>query len=155
MDGVTIRPFRPADQERVRALVLAGLGDHWGTIDETLNPDLDDIAGTYVARGHHVAVAWIGDEVVGTGTLMSVSPAEGRLVRMSVAGSHRGRGIGRRLVGHLLSEARARGQRRVWVETTETWEDAIGLYRACGFRIDGSRDGDVHMYLDLDGAGAP
>lgn len=39
--------FHPVDQEAVRSLILAGLGEHWGYIDEGLNPDLRDIASTY------------------------------------------------------------------------------------------------------------
>lgn len=144
-----IRPFVAADQASVRGLVLAGLGDHWGTIDETMNPDLDDIAHHYVEPGHLVVVAEIDGRLVGTGTLMTETAESGRLVRMSVAADARGRGIGKRLVAHLLAAATARGFSRVWVETTETWEDAIALYRSCGFIVDGFRDGDIHMYLDL------
>lgn len=152
MDDVSIRPFRSEDQAAVRSLVLAGLGDHWGTIDETMNPDLDDIARYYVAPGHVVVVAWLGDDIVGTGTLVNETDGAGRLVRMSVSRQHRGRGLGRRLVKHLLDEAAERGHRRVWIETTDTWKDAIALYRSCGFQVDGYRDGDVHMYIDLPGS---
>jgi ribosomal protein S18 acetylase RimI-like enzyme len=52
-------------------------------------------------------------------------------------------------VKQLLEEAHGRGYRRVLVETTADWQDAIGLYRACGFQTDGVRDGDIHMFLDL------
>ena len=45
--GLRIRRFRPADQDAVKALVVAGLGEHWGGVDATLNPDLDDIASHY------------------------------------------------------------------------------------------------------------
>ncbi|MCC6790255.1 MAG: GNAT family N-acetyltransferase [Thermomicrobiales bacterium] len=149
MDQVTIRAFRPQDQATVRALVLSGLGDHFGTIDETMNPDLDDIESAYVANGACVVVAEFDGGIVGAGTLVEESPGVGRLVRMSVARDQRGRGIGRKLVNHLLDEARTRGYGRVLVETTDDWQDAIGLYRACGFQTEGFRDGDVHMYLDL------
>jgi len=37
-----IRPFRPADQAEVRALIQRGLGEHFGFIDEFANPDIDD-----------------------------------------------------------------------------------------------------------------
>lgn len=150
MSLVTIRPFRPEDQQTVRALVLAGLGDHFGQIDETKNPDLDDITANYVSRGARVVVAEIDGVTVGAGTLVEEGPGVGRLVRMSVARDQRGRGIGRQLVTHLLDEARRRGYRRVVVETTDDWQDAIGLYRACGFQTEGFRDGDIHMYLDLE-----
>lgn len=150
METVAIRDFRPDDQAIVRDLVLAGLGDHFGQIDETMNPDLDDIDGTYVATGGKVVVAEFAGAIVGAGTLIEEHPGVGRLVRMSVAKGQRGRGIGRGLVGHLLDEARRRGYGRVLVETTDDWQDAIGLYTACGFKTDGFRDGDIHMYLDLE-----
>ncbi len=150
MSEITFRPFRAEDQPIVRGLVLAGLGDHFGEIDETKNPDLDDIMITYVVPGHYVVVVERGEKIIGAGTLIEESPGVGRLVRMSVAKDQRGRGIGRKLVVHLLGEARNRGYRRVVVETTGDWQDAIGLYRACGFQTEGFWDGDIHMYLDLE-----
>jgi ribosomal protein S18 acetylase RimI-like enzyme len=148
-EPITIRLFHPDDQQTVRRLILAGLGDHFGHIDETKNPDLDDIAATYVDQGACVIVAESGGEIVGAGTLMIEEPGVGRLVRMSVGRDQRGRGLGRKLVAHLLDEACRRSYRRIVVETTDDWQDAIGLYRACGFQTEGFRDGDIHMFLDL------
>jgi ribosomal protein S18 acetylase RimI-like enzyme len=148
-DGITIRPFAPTDQITTRRLVLAGLGDHFGVIDETMNPDLDDIVTHYLVPGHRFVLAERNGALVGTGALIEEAPDTGRLVRMSVDRDHRGRGIGRALVDHLVAEARARGYRRVVVETNDDWWDAIGLYRACGFVEFDRRDGDVHMVLAL------
>lgn len=134
----------------MRELVLAGLGDHFGTIDETMNPDLDDIAAAYLAHGHLVVVAESDGQIVGTGTLVTETRWTGRIVRMSVAKRVRGRGIGKQLVRHLLDAARARGFQRVQVETTQEWEDAIALYRACGFQTEGFRDGDIHLVLEFE-----
>src|SRR3712207_405159 len=115
-----IRPFVPGDQLAARRLILHGLGERWGWIDETRNPDLDDIAAHYVAPGHYFVVVEWGDELIGTGALVAEGAGgavAGRIVRMSVAREHRGRGLGRALVEHLLDEARRRGYRRVLVET--------------------------------------
>jgi hypothetical protein len=38
---VAIARFRPEDQAPVRTLILTRLGEHWGSIDAGLNPDLD------------------------------------------------------------------------------------------------------------------
>jgi ribosomal protein S18 acetylase RimI-like enzyme len=146
---LTFRRFRRDDQAAVRDLVLAGLGDHWGEIDYTKNPDLDDIWTHYVDRGACVVLVERDGALVAAGTLVPDTEAIGKLVRMSVAKASRGQGIGKRLVAHLLDEARSRGYRRVVLETTDDWQDAIGLYRACGFQTEGFRDGDIHMYLDL------
>jgi len=149
MEELVFRPFHFSDQSAVRSLVLFGLGDHFGHIDETMNPDLDDITNSYVAAGACVVVVETGARIVGTGTLVVETAGEGRLVRMSVARDRRGNGIGRKLVNYLLEEAKSRGYHRVLVETTEDWQDAIGLYRSCGFQTEGFRDGDIHMALDL------
>jgi ribosomal protein S18 acetylase RimI-like enzyme len=146
---LTFRSFEPRDQAAARRLVLAGLGDHFGVIDETINPDLDDIEAHYLRPGHRFVLAERDGELVGTGALVEEAPGVGRLVRMSVAREQRGRGIGRALVAHLLAEARARGYHRVVVETNDDWSDAIGLYRACGFVEVDRRDGGVHMALEL------
>jgi GNAT superfamily N-acetyltransferase len=146
---ITIRDFAPTDQTATRRLVLAGLGDHFGVIDETMNPDLDDITAHYLAPGHRFVLAERDGTLVGAGALIEETPDTGRLVRMSVDRTHRGQGIGRALVNHLLAEARACGYHRVLIETNDDWSDAIALYRACGFTEFDRRDGDVHMALDL------
>ena len=148
---IVLRPFAPGDQAALRRLVLDGLGDHWGTIDETLNPDLDDIAGWYGPRGGYTVVACAGPdgEIVGAGTLYREDARTARLARMTVDKALRGQGLGRRLVAHLVEEARDRGYAAVVCETTETWQDAIGLYRRGGFAEIDRRDGDIHFRLEL------
>lgn len=151
LSEVALRPFAPADQAALRRLVLDGLGDHWGVIDETLNPDLDDIAGWYGPLGGYTVVACAGPdgEIVGGGTLYRDDARTARLARMTVNNAMRGHGLGRRLVEHLVGEARARGYSAVVCETTETWRDAIGLYLRCGFAEVDRRDGDIHFRLEL------
>ena len=144
-----IRMFAPADQDAVRALVLAGLVDHWGTLDPTRNPDLDDIAGWYRPLNGYSVVAEIEGEVVGTGTMHQVDEQTGVLVRMSVSRDHRGKGLGKALVRALSDAARERGYRRLVCETTDSWQDAINLYLATGFAIVDRRDGDFHFELTL------
>jgi ribosomal protein S18 acetylase RimI-like enzyme len=133
----------------VRSLVLAGLGDHFGTIDETMNPDLDDITGVYHDAGAYVVVAEEQDEIVGCGILIDEDARTGRLVRMSVRSDQRGKGIGKKLVHALLDQARSRGQQQVVCETTEDWEDAKALYRSCGFAEVGQWGGDTHFSIEL------
>ena len=147
--SLMIRPFTVADQTSTRALILAGLADHFGVLDETMNPDLNDIAGIYLLPGSTFVVADLDTEIVGCGALITEAPGTGRLVRMSVSRNHRGHGIGRALVNHLLAAARGRGDKRIVVETNDDWSDAIGLYLACGFTRYDHRDGEVHLDLDL------
>lgn len=149
MTDPQIRPFAPGDQHAVRELILAGLADHWGELDPTLNPDLHDIAGWYGPKGGHTIVLEVDGVIAGTATMYEKAPATGELVRMSVSRQHRGQGIGKRLVRALADEAERRGYAALECETTDTWDDAIGLYTSAGFAIIDHRDGDVFFRLDL------
>jgi ribosomal protein S18 acetylase RimI-like enzyme len=148
-EAIRLRPFAVNDQAAARRLILAGLGDHFGVIDEMLNPDLDDIQRHYVASGHLFVVAERDGDLIGTGALIEEAPSTGRIVRMSVDRNCRGQGLGRRLVAHLIAAARARGYTRLLVETNDDWSDAIGLYRACSFVEEARRDGEIHMVMEL------
>lgn len=141
-----MRPLAAAEQAQARELILAGLGEHFGFIDYTRNPDLDDIAGHYIEKGHPFLSIWDGHRLVGTGCLIREEPGVGRLVRMSVDPAYRGRGIGRSLVERLVALARERGDRKVLVETNRDWEDAKGLYLHTGF-VPHAED-EVSVYME-------
>jgi GNAT superfamily N-acetyltransferase len=144
---ISVRPFRPEDQFAAQELILAGLEEHWGYLDPTKNPDLDDIASTY-ADGLFL-VAHCGDELVGTGALTREADGTAHIVRMSVAAHARRRGIGTLILCHLCEQARALGHRQILVETTSTWNGAIAFYERHGFQAIGSYDGDTYFVLDL------
>lgn len=144
-----IRPFEASDQESARRLILEGLSEHFGFIDETLNPDIDDIVAHYIARGHVFLVVQIENDLVGTGALIIKDGGIGQIVRISVHRDYRRRGIGKAVVERLIELARQRGMRRLLVETNNDWYDAIGLYKHLGF-IEYRRNArEVHMALDL------
>lgn len=144
--SVTVRAFMPADQRAARALILAGLGERFGAIDETRNPDLDDIAARYLAQGHRFIVAEQAGALVGTGALLyEPDGATCQLVRVSVRRDLRRRGIAQTIVAALLAEAQRLGRRRVWLETDVPWRDAIALYQRLGFTEDERRDGLVFL----------
>lgn len=140
-----IRPFEPRDQVAARRLILTGLGEHWGFIDETLNPDVDDIDAHYLQTGQVFVVAEVGGELAGTGGLIAEGAETMRMVRISVDRQQRRLGIGRTLVEHLVDVARQRGARRVVVETTRGWQDAIGMYLRCDFTQYDEDEHDVHF----------
>lgn len=142
---LTLRPFEAADQTTAQALILAGLGERWGWIDPTLNPDLCDIAASY-ADGHFL-VAHHEGVLVATGALLPEGDGVLRVVRMSVRRDLRGQGIGRRLLDALLVHARTQGCQTVVLETTSTWSDAVRFYTRYGFRITHEAGGETHMVL--------
>jgi len=154
MPSICIRPFAPADQTAVRTLILDGLCEHWGRLDPSLNPDLDNIVASYITSGHVFLIAESGHVLAGTGALR-IAGEVGQIVRVSVSLQCRRRGIGRALIAALLEIARTRGLTHVWMETNDDWRDAIGLYQQCGFEKYDHRAGCIFMALDLSGNHVP
>lgn len=153
-----IRPFRPADQTAAKALIQAGLAEHFGYLDPTANPDLDDINAAYAAAEDVFFIVELGEEIIGTGALQEetavdpASPAQppcGRIVRVSVAPAYRRRGIGRAITDYLIEVARQRRYRWLLVETNDDWRGAIRLYREAGFQSYAHCNGEIHMALSL------
>ena len=64
---------------------------------------------------------------------------EGELANIAVLPAVRGRGVGGRLLDHLVDVARDRGVRRLFLEVRESNAAARGLYETRGFREVGRR----------------
>lgn len=149
MDNIEIRPFHPRYQLEVKQLILAGLADHWGTLDLSLNPDLNDIAHSYA--GETFLLAFAGDVLVGCGALVQETgmPGYGRIVRMSVNKANRRQGIGQQILQRLEETAVQRHFHKLVLETTQTWLEVVAFYQANGYHIIAHRDGDTHFEKDL------
>lgn len=78
---------------------------------------------------------WDGAALLGCGALKQLDDSHGEIKSMHTAAAARGRGVARRLLHHIIEEARRRGYRRLSLETggTEDFAPALGLYRAFGF----------------------
>ena len=79
--------------------------------------------------------AWDGDQLLGCGALKQLDSAHGEIKSMRTAIAHRGRGTGRALLAHIVDTARARGYRRLSLETgaTPPFLPAQRLYETFGF----------------------
>jgi len=140
MGPFQIRRMQPDESDAVRALILEGLREHWGTIDPALNRDLDDLE---VAGGDRlVLVAMDGPHVVGTGTIVRRSERCAEIVRMSVDSGHRRAGVGRLLLDELVAVARRWGVERLVLETTAAWTDVVRFYARSGFTLTHFTDGE-------------
>ena len=150
--GIEVHDSRPEFADAVRALILSGLAERWGTVDPTLNRDLVDMAATYSCG--RTLVARDGDRVVGTGTVIPRDAESAEIVRMSVAPEYRRTGLGRRLVDELVEIARRWGMARVVLETSAHWTEVVTFYERCGFTVthfekgDFGRDAWFEMRLD-------
>ncbi|MGB7537131.1 MAG: GNAT family N-acetyltransferase [Anaerolineales bacterium] len=144
---LTIRPFQAEDQAAAKNLILDGLRERWKNLDPSKNPDLDDIAASY--SGGRFRVAVLGGRIVGTGALVPRAEGEMEVRRMSVRRDLRRRGIGGAILRRLIEDACASGCRRIILETTSDWKDAVAFYQKRGFCITHRQGGDTYFLLEL------
>lgn len=78
---------------------------------------------------------WDGDQLLGCGALKELDPTHGEIKSMHTAAAARGRGVARQMLAHIVAEARARGYRRLSLETGSmaAFAPARGLYAGFGF----------------------
>jgi putative acetyltransferase len=78
---------------------------------------------------------WDGEVLVGCCALKDLGVGHAELKSMRIARPHTGRGIASTLLRHVIGEARARGYRRISLETGSMpfFEPAWRLYRKHGF----------------------
>lgn len=79
--------------------------------------------------------AWDGETLLGCGALKQLDAAHGEVKSMRTAAQHLRRGTGAALLSQILAAARARGYKRLSLETgsSPAFEPAIALYRQFGF----------------------
>jgi putative acetyltransferase len=105
-----------------------------------------------------VWTAWIGDAIAGIGALRQLEGDSGEIKSMRTHPDHLRKGVAAALLEHIIAEARARGCRRLSLETGQgdAFEPALSLYRRRGF-VSGPAFGDyrpstfnqfLHLALD-------
>jgi len=145
IQDLEIIPFRPEFQAAARALVLAGLAEHWKTMETDKNPDLDDIAAFY--QSGLFLIARSGDTIIATGAYLPGTHTTAEIVRMSVQKEMRRKGIGRLILDELCKNAAKSGYRRLILETTASWQGAVAFYLSYGFRMTHHQAGNTWFEL--------
>ncbi len=145
VDFIQFQPVSKLTVESAKNLVLSGLKEHWGTIDNSLNPDLYAILEHYIAKGDDFIVGVYDKQVICCGALTKESQAVGRMQRISVDINFRGKGLASKIVDFLEKRAHIRGFKIIVVETTKTWDNAIQLYLKNGYKEYNRDEEDVHL----------
>jgi len=112
-----------------------------------------------------VWTAWRGQAIAAVGALKQLDPAQGEIKSMRAHPDYLGTGAGAALLDHLIATARARGYRRLSLETGRgpAFEPALMLYRRRGF-VSGPAFADyvpnafsqfLHLELGSDGGSGP
>jgi putative acetyltransferase len=104
--------------------------------------------------------AWDGHRLLGCGALKELDAHHGEVKSMRTPAAWRRQGAGRAILTHIIEVARARGYRRLSLETGahEAFRPAHRLYESFGFAMCGpfgeyvEDPNSVFMRLDLPGA---
>jgi len=100
--------------------------------------------------------AWDGEAVLGCAALKDLGDGAGELKSMRTHPDHLRRGVAAALLEHLIGEARARGWRRLSLETGSgaAFDAALALYRRRGFVVGRAFGGypatDFNQFLHLE-----
>lgn len=121
--------------------VVALLSEHLRNMHEISPPESVHALDIAQLRDPDVTFwcGWSADQLLGCGALKALTTKEGEIKSMRTVAAHRGKGVGRLLLDHILSEARRRGYARVSLETGSQpeFEPARRMYAKAGFRICG------------------
>lgn len=132
----TTTDIRPGDltDARVVRLLTDHLTDMFATSPAESVHALD-VSGLAVPEVSFWTIA-DGDVVLGCVALKELEAGHGELKSMRTDAAARGRGLGARLLEHVLAEAARRGYRRLSLETgsQEFFRPARTLYAKYGFR---------------------
>ena len=119
--------------EQTRALLALHLAGMEANSPPGTNFALD-LSGLHVPEVT-VWSAWYGDSLAGIGALKALPDRVGEVKSMRTHPDHLGKGVARALLEQIIGEAKARGLRRLSLETGtgEYFEAALELYRKRGF----------------------
>ena len=142
VDAGTSAPRRAtrADLDAMVALLGAALGRSAGPLRRQLTTDL-------AADGY----AWFVLDASGPGELAGVAgvrhvgeAGDADVLDVAVAAPHRRRGLGRQLVGCLVTQARRANATSLVLEVAVDNDAAQRLYETCGFERTRVREGYTH-----------
>ena len=129
-EAVDIRPMNELDVPVVGAIERAGYQFPWS----------EGIFRDCLRVSYFCRVVEIGGTIVGH-AVMSVGAAEAHVLNICIDEAYRCRGIGGRLLTHMLRAAAAAGAAEAFLEARPSNLSAIRLYQSLGFVQVGIRRG--------------
>jgi GNAT superfamily N-acetyltransferase len=145
---LTFRRATPDDLDAVLAVIARAdaVAEGWAPPDD--HGDRERVAELLGAADHHNEVAEDGGRVIGYASLYGREGA-GRLSYLFVDPDRHGQGVGTRLMGRALDEARLRGYERATLATAIQNAAARRFYERTGWRDTGERVHNDRLGLEM------
>lgn len=136
--GYVLRPIRPEDDPAVARIIRTVMPEFGakGPGFAINDPEVDAMCAAYPAPRAVYFVVDVDGAVVGGGGVGPLAGADDgvcELRKMYFLPSARGMGAGKALLARCIDEARARGYRRMYLETLTGMDTAQRLYDRFGF----------------------
>ena len=131
-----IKIYSSSYKQEVSGLILHIQREEFGIpISLADQPDLDDINNFYQSGHGNFWIALAEGKVIGTIALLDIGNNQGALRKMFVASTYRGKhfNIGQKLLNSLLTWAKQKGFRQLFLGTTEKFLAAQRFYEKNGF----------------------
>jgi putative acetyltransferase len=139
--GPTVRVVDAVGEDGLghsRRLFRAYAAEHAATIAESLciqgfEAEVAGLPGRYAPPSGCLLLAMEGDEPAGCVAMRDLSGGTCEMKRQYVAPEHRGRGVGRLLVGEVIRRGVRASYERMVLDTLPEMVGAVALYRVFGF----------------------
>lgn len=95
---------------------------------------LDNPEEKIIATGGCIVLAMDNEKVVGTAGLAKAHDGVYELVKMAVDPAYHGQGIGKKLLGHCLAEAKKMEAEKIFLFSNSQLTTALKMYEKYGFR---------------------
>jgi len=135
LEDITCRRARSADSETIQHILKRILDEYEIKLPENYSfSDIENLEEEYINCGGEFRVLIREQNIIGFFALRPSGNNQMELKRLYLKADERGGGLGKYLLTMALKIARESGYRRVHLETTAKFVEAVALYRKFGFQ---------------------
>ncbi len=116
--------------------------------------ELDTLPGKYAQPDGRLYVAYWNNHLAGCVALRRYDDTRAELKRLFIRTEFRGLGMSKKLVQHVINDAKEVGYKQILLDTLNTMKPAISLYQSFGFKeiesyYENPLEGATYFSLDL------
>lgn len=153
--SINIRTIHQQDNAEIARVIRAALEEYGEAKPGTVytDPTTDKLFELFQQKGSVYLIAEEQGKVIGGCGIyptQGLPKGYGELVKLYLAPSHRGKGLGKKLMQTSMDEARKLGYTHLYLESIPALTDAVHLYKKMGFqKIDQPLGDSGHFSCDL------